>query len=48
MELELPVEGGWAKLEEQTGEGRAAWTTVEPEDYGIGLWVVPRFKEPCI
>ena len=46
MELELPVEGGWAKLEEETCEGRATWATIEPEDYGVSLWVVSRFEEP--
>lgn len=46
MELELLVDGRWAELEEETGEGRAAWAAVEPEDDWVVLWVVAGLEEP--
>jgi hypothetical protein len=46
VKLEVLVDGGWAELEEETGKRGASWATVQPQDYGVVLWVVARFKEP--
>lgn len=40
LDLDLVGDGGRAKLEEETGQGGAAWATVEPEDHGVVLGVV--------
>ena len=47
VKLELLVDAGWAELEEETGERRAAWTTIQPEDDWVVLGVVARLEEPC-
>lgn len=46
MELQLLVNGRRTELEEETGEGGAAWAAVEPEDDGVVLWVVAGLEEP--
>ena len=46
MELQLLVDARWAELEEEAGEGGAAWATVEPEDDWVVLWVVAGLEEP--
>jgi len=48
VELDLAVlgDGRRTKLHEETGEGRAARTTVEPQDYRVILGVVARLEEP--
>jgi hypothetical protein len=44
--LNLLVDGGRSQLEEETGEGGAAWATVEPQDDGVVLGVVTGLEEP--
>jgi hypothetical protein len=46
VQLELLIKRGWAELEEESSERRAAWAAVEPEDDGIILGVVARLEEP--
>lgn len=46
VKLELLIKRCWAKLEEESGERRAAWAAVEPENDGIILGVVARLEEP--
>lgn len=46
VDLELLVEGCWTELKEETGQGRAAWATVEPEDDWVVLWIIARLEEP--
>ena len=46
MELQLLINGRGPELEEETGEGGAAWAAVEPEDDWVVLWVVARLEEP--
>lgn len=46
LDLDLVGDGGWAKLEEEASQGRAAWATVEPEDDRVVLGVVARLEEP--
>lgn len=47
LDLDVLVDAGGAELHEETGQGRATGATVEPEDDGIVLGIVSRFKEPC-
>jgi len=44
--LGVAIDGGRAKLHEQTSHGRAAWATVEPQSNWIVLWVISGLKEP--
>ena len=48
VELDLAVlgDGGRTKLHEETGKGRAARATIEPQDYRVVLGVVARLEEP--
>jgi hypothetical protein len=48
VELDLAVlgDGRGTKLHEETGKGRAARATVEPQDYRVVLGVVARLEEP--
>ena len=45
--LNLLVDGGRAELQEEAGQRRAAWATVEPENNRVVLGVVSGLKEPC-
>lgn len=44
--LNVLADRAGAKLEEKTGQGRASWATVQPEDDGVSLGVVSGLKEP--
>jgi hypothetical protein len=44
--LDILADGAGAKFEEQSSEGRASRTTIQPQDDGVILGVVTRFKEP--
>lgn len=46
FDLSLLVDGGRAELHEETGEGRAARATVEPQDHRVVLRVVAGLEEP--
>lgn len=48
LDLDVVIDGGWAELEEETGQGGTARAAVEPEDDGVVLGVVSRFEEPCV
>ena len=38
--LNLLVDASRSQLQEETGQGRAAWATIEPQDYRVVLRVV--------
>lgn len=46
LELDLVINGRWAELEEEAGEGGTARASVKPENDGVVLWVIARLKEP--
>lgn len=46
VKLEVLVDTGRTKLEEQTGQRRASRSAVEPENHGVVLGVISGFEEP--
>lgn len=44
--LNVLADRAGSELEEKTGQGGASWTTVQPEDDGVSLGVIPGLKEP--
>jgi len=46
--LDVLADGAGTKLEEQSSEGRAARTTIQPQDDGVILGVITRLEEPYL
>lgn len=44
--LDVLTDRAGSELEEKTGQGRASWSAVQPEDDGVILGVVSGLKEP--
>lgn len=44
--LDVLADRAGTELKEKTGQGRASWTAVQPEDDGVSLGVIPGLKEP--
>ena len=44
--LDVLADGAWSELEEKSGQGRASWSTIQPENNRVSLGVISRLKEP--
>ena len=45
--VSLLVNAGWAKFQEETGQGRASRAAVEPQYNRVVCGIVARLEEPC-